>query len=124
MRRAQKDRFKTYNFVEDEQGVLRCPEGHEMEFIRKSGSLKTNGRYEKILGYYGGTKCDQCPSKKLCSPKKDRRIISVRDGAAKIEREITLNLETEVGREYRKQRSIQAEGAFGQIKEDYRFLLL
>lgn len=56
--------------------------------------------------------------------KKNRRIISVRDGVAKIEREITLNLETEVGREYRKQRSIQAEGAFGQIKEDYRFLLL
>ena len=121
---SKKDRFKTYNFVEDEQGVLRCPEGHEMEFIRKSGSLKTNGRYEKILGYYGGTKCAECPSKNMCSPKKDRRIISVRDGAAKVEREITRNLETEVGREYRKQRSIQAEGAFGQIKEDFRYTRL
>lgn len=121
---SKKDRFKTFNFIEDEQGVLRCPEGHEMEFIRKSGSLKTDGRYPKALSYYGGTKCEECPFKKFCSPKKDRRIIGVREGSAKMEREITLNLETEKGIEFRKQRSIQVEGAFGQIKEDFRYTRL
>lgn len=122
--RSKKNQFKAFKFIEDDQGILRCPEGHEMELIKTSGLRKTNGMYEKRINYYLGTRCAECPFKKQCTPKKERRFLQVREGLPRMDQQVSMNLETETGREYRKQRSIQAEGAFGQIKEDFRYTRL
>ena len=66
--------------------------------------------------------CSGCPRKSECCKSKSGRKILSRDVVLnEFYQKVDENLSTEYGKELKKQRSIQAEGAFGVIKEDMKF---
>lgn len=120
----KKDRFRYYNFAENSEGKLLCPEGHEMEALGSWIPSRQDGRYTKVKIKYMCRHCKECPFKEQCTPKKDYKYITKTAELERLQHEAEVRLNSEAGKEARKQRAIQAEGTFGQIKEDYRYIRL
>ena len=66
--------------------------------------------------------CTGCPRREKCfKGKYENRKITISQNFVRQKREATERITTEEGIELRVNRSIQVEGAFGVIKEDYGF---
>ena len=97
-----------------------CPAGQKIR-ARYTGIQKTKSGYEREVTYYECNDCSQCPHKKKCTRSKGNRKLQVSkkflaQRAASLER-----ITSPKGIELRMNRSIQSEGAFGVIKQDYGF---
>ena len=97
-----------------------CQFGRKIQ-AKYVGKQKTKSGYEREVTYYECEDCSDCPHKKKCTRAKGNRKLQVSkkfiaQRAASLER-ITTN----EGKILRMNRSIQSEGAFGVIKEDYGF---
>lgn len=67
-------------------------------------------------------KCEGCPFEDECCKSKNHQKILNRDVVLEeMYTTVDENLSTEFGKELKKQRSIQVEGAFGVIKQDMKF---
>jgi transposase len=104
--------YRAQNFRVDKNGNYLCPQGRKMILIhtKKSG--------QKI---YESSSCLRCPLAKDCKKGKGKRRIEVSEELWGYQKEARDNLKTEFGIELRVQRSIQVEGAFGILKEDFKF---
>lgn len=85
------------------------------------GTQKTKSGYEREVTYYECDDCSQCPCKKKCTRAKGNRKLQVSkkfisQRAASLER-----ITSSKGILLRMNRSIQSEGAFGVVKQDYGF---
>ena len=85
------------------------------------GKQKTKSGYEREVTYYECDDCSQCPLKKKCTRAKGNRKLQVSkkfisQRAASLER-----ITSPEGIILRMNRSIQSEGAFGVVKQDYGF---
>lgn len=82
-----------------------------------------SGEYLKIIQRYKSKNtCAGCPHRKECyKGKGENKIVSRNVILDKLYAAVDDNLSSEFGRELKKERSIQAEGAFGVIKEDMKF---
>jgi len=85
------------------------------------GKQKTKSGYEREVTYYECDDCSQCKFKKKCTRAKGNRKLQVSQKfiaqrAASLER-----ITSPKGIQLRMNRSIQSEGAFGVIKQDYGF---
>jgi transposase len=97
-----------------------CQAGQKIR-ARYVGIQKTKSGYEREVTYYECDDCSQCPYKKKCTRSKGNRKLQVskkfiEQRAASLERIISPE-----GVLLRMNRSIQSEGAFGVIKQDYGF---
>lgn len=115
--------YNPLNWETDEKGYKICPKGHIFNQI-ESEENKTEGEYLRIIQKMTSTEsCEGCPSRKECyKSEKERRIISKDVVLNEFYEEVDRNLSTEFGKELKKQRSIQVEGAFGVIKQDMRYV--
>ena len=108
--------FRAVNFRTDEAGNLVCPNGRTFRFAyRKAVKGNLYGRQEEI---YECEDCSGCPYAEQCKKTERNRTIRLNQELTSMHREVLENLESVHGALLRMNRSIQAEGTFGILKED------
>ena len=107
-----------YNAKRDE---YTCPGGRKLMFRRKSEKVTENG-YTISTKYYSNDKCGRCPHRDKCHKSKNGyRTIKVNQVILEHRPKVLEALTSEEGTLLRMNRSIQVEGVFGVLKEDYGF---
>ena len=111
-----------YNIEED---YYICAYGKKL--VPVSSKFKTSkSGYKSIVTIYESESCDECPYKNKCTKAKGNKRLHVSKDFIKKRKESLNNITTPEGKLLRVNRSIQVEGAFGVLKQDYgfrRFLL-
>ena len=110
------DPFRAVNFPIGEDGVMRCPNGKTFHF-KYCMHVKGNnyGRKEEV---YECEDCTGCPHADRCKNTDKNRTIRVNQELTAMHQEVIENLESIHGALLRMNRSIQAEGTFGIMKND------
>lgn len=116
---TDKNRFKSYQMKPNERGEIICPAGHTFTFIKETTDKK--GRYERKTKHYQNEHCQDCPLKAKCTKAKKGRTLKITEKLIEYQEEVKTNLATDEGKELMTQRSVQAEGIFGEIKQDYQY---
>ena len=107
-----------YNAKKDE---YTCPDGRKLKFRRESKKTTENG-YVVSTRYYSNDKCGRCPHRGKChSSKNGYRTVRVNQALNEYRPKVLKALTSEEGALLRMNRSIQVEGVFGVLKEDYGF---
>lgn len=110
------DPFRAVNFRIDEQGVMRCPNDKEFHFLyRKNVRGNQYGRKEEL---YECEDCSGCPYAEKCKKTDKNRTVRINQELTSMHQEVIENLESIHGALLRMNRSIQAEGTFGIMKND------
>jgi len=102
-----------------------CQNGKKLKAVY-TGSRKSKSGFESEITYYECDSCEDCPHKKTCTRSKGNRKMQVSKKFIEQRKQSLENITSEQGKLLRINRSIQVEGAFGVLKEDYgfrRFLL-
>ena len=86
----------------------------------RHGEVKKNpyGRQEEV---YECEDCTGCPHAEKCKRTPKNRTVRINEELTRMHREVLENLESIRGALLRVNRSIQAEGAFGIMKQDRRY---
>ena len=118
-KKYREDPFRAVNFRVDEDGNPVCPNNKKFHFLR-TVPVKGNrfGRTEEL---YRCEDCSGCPHKGKCSKAKGNRIIRLNQELTCFHEEVLKNLNCIHGALLCMNRSIQAEGAFGDIKWNRSF---
>ena len=110
------DPFRAVNFKTDEAGNLVCPNGKCFKLAyRKAVKGNLYGRQEEI---YECEDCSGCPYAGQCKKTEGNRTIRLNQELTAMHQEVLDNLESTHGALLRMNRSIQAEGTFGIMKQD------
>lgn len=110
------DPFRAVNFPIGEDGVMRCPNGKAFH-LQYRQHVKGNqyGRQEEV---YQCEDCSGCPYAEKCKKTDKNRTVRINHELTAMHKEVMENLESIHGALLRMNRSIQAEGAFGVMKND------
>lgn len=108
--------FRAVNFKIDQEGNLRCPNDKTFHLAYRH-PVRGNqyGRQEEV---YVCEDCNGCPYAAQCKKTDKNRTVSINRELTAIHKEVIQNLESIHGALLRMNRSIQAEGTFGIIKND------
>ena len=110
------DPFRAVNFRIDEQGVMRCPNDKAFHFLyRKNVRGNQYGRKEEL---YECEDCSGCPYAEKCKKTDKNRTVRINQELTSMHQEVIENLESIHCALLRMNRSIQAEGTFGIMKND------
>ena len=110
------DPFRAVNFKTDSSGNLICPNNRKMLFAyRKAVKGNKYGRQEEV---YICEDCSGCPYATQCKKTDKNRTIRLNRELTQIHEEVLENLNCIHGALLRQNRSIQAEGTFGIMKQD------
>ena len=113
------DPFRAVNFKTDAAGNLVCPNGKTFRFAyRKAVKGNLYGRQEEV---YECEDCSGCPYAGQCKKTDRNRTICLNQELTSMHREVLENLESVHGALLRMNRSIQAEGTFGILKQDRNY---
>lgn len=114
--------FNTLNWETTEEGYKVCPEGRVFDH-HIYDRYEERREYLRIIQKMGSEEsCEGCSFEGECCRNKDKRKVLTRDVVLnEMYATVDENLSTEFGKELKKQRSIQVEGAFGVIKQDMKF---
>lgn len=110
------DPFRAVNFKVDDEGTLRCPNGKAFKFLYRS-PVRGN-QYGRQEEYYQCEDCSGCPYADKCKKTANNRRIRLNEELTSMHKEVVDNLESIQGALLRMNRSIQAEGTFGILKND------
>jgi len=113
---------KRENMVYDaDSDIYTCSQGRKLILKRTYDSKLSTREYVSKISLYECESCQDCPSKPKCTKAEGNRTIKVSKKFMKL-RELSLsNIMSAKGVVLRLNRSIQAEGAFGVLKEDMGF---
>jgi transposase len=103
-----------------ENDTYTCPAGDTFTPIYTTVRKSTSG-FESTVTVYECQGCSSCPQKKDCTRAKGNRKISVSKNFIALREKSRERITSEQGKILRMNRSIQSEGAFGVLKEDYGF---
>jgi hypothetical protein len=122
----QDDIFRTENWeynTKDKYYV--CPDGRKLT-LRKTEKRKNGSGFTVTVGRYECESCKYCRLKKQCTKAKENRSIERNERLLRLRRKACRVLEDERYKPLRKQRSVEVETVFGQIKgnQGYRRFLL
>lgn len=125
-RSFKQDISKRENMSYDEANdTYTCYAGKTLSALYVKKQRSKNG-YESEVTVYECSDCSGCPCKDKCTKAKGNKRLYVSKNFIS-QRQISYeNIMSETGTKYRMNRSIQVEGAFGVLKNDYdfqRFLL-
>ena len=97
-----------------------CHAGKKLHplFLNKQ---KNKSDYESEVTVYECEDCTGCPYKENCTKAKGNKRLYVSKSFLEKRQESYENILSETGILYRMNRSIQVEGAFGVLKNDYEF---
>jgi len=125
----QKDatRVQNWHYVAERDEYI-CGYGRRLKFLNDKKQLSDNG-YESLIRVYESEGCTGCPYREKCvksdKPGANRRIY-INRRLHELKEAAKTNLDSEKGKEMRSKRSVEVEGAFGDIKGNSgvrRFLL-
>ena len=120
-RSFKKDISKRENMGYDEMtDTYTCHAGKKLQavFLKKQ---KSKSGYESEVTVYECEDCTGCPCKEKCTKAKGNKRLYVSKSFLEKRQESYENILSETGILYRMNRSIQVEGAFGVLKDDYEF---
>jgi len=117
----KKKTYHSQNFRTNENGNKVCPQGHEFNIL-KNEKYNEEGKYLQIIRTYGCGKCEGCPVRDKCTTSETGRHVQINPILNEMQEKVDENLSTKEGKEMKKQRCIQAEGVFGEIKQDYEYV--
>jgi hypothetical protein len=111
------------NWETDEYGHKICSEGHVFDQELSDKYDDESGKYLKISKQFTSLKsCEGCPKRNECyRGTKETRTISRNEIMEQFYGYVDETLSSEFGMELKKQRTIQVEGAFGVIKQNFKF---
>ena len=120
-RKYTKNIFNKDNWYRDEvTGDYICP--NFQRFKWKKDVEKKKGDYLRIDQIHScGDKCLFCPLHAECTKSTGSRMIKVNPVLEEMKEAVRQNLGTEEGKELKKRRSIEVEGAFGIIKSNWEY---
>lgn len=111
------DPFRAVNFKIDDNGIMRCPNNKTFKLkYRKNIKGNLYGRQEEI---FECEDCGKCPYAEQCKKTDKNRTVRVNEELTNMHKEVIDNLESIQGALLRMNRSIQAEGTFGIIKNNH-----
>lgn len=113
------DIFRSVNFKRDEEGNIICP--NNKKFIKIKNKYIKGNVDKRFTEVYQCEDCKGCPYRNKCCNGKNNRVININEELTMYHKEVRENLASERGIQLRINRSIQAEGTFGVIKQDYNF---
>ena len=120
-RSFKQDISKRENMGYDETtDTYTCHAGKALKplFIKKQ---KSKSGYESEVTVYECEDCTGCPHKEKCTRAKGNKRLYISKSFLEKRQESYENILSEKGILYRMNRSIQVEGAFGVLKNDYEF---
>lgn len=120
-RSFKNDISKRENMIYDEENdTYICHNGKKLipQYVTKKTSK--NG-YESEVTMYECKSCEGCPYKEKCTRAKGNKRMGVSKKFISLRQESYENITSKLGIQYRMNRSIQVEGAFGVLKNDYEF---
>ena len=82
---------------------------------------KSKSGYESEVTVYECEDCTDCPYKERCTKAKGNKRLYISKSFLEKRQESYENILSETGIKYRMNRSVQVEGAFGVLKNDYEF---
>lgn len=119
--KIKKDRYHKNNFIYNEkEDKYYCPEGKSLEFYNEKEYINVSG-YKQRARIYKGTECKDCKFLELCSKSKEGRTIQINKDLEKYKKKARENLLSPLGKELRKQRNVDIETIFGDIKQNQGF---
>lgn len=121
----KKKNIKFDLYYNKEQDCFYCPMGQPMLHVGKRKRITSNG-YEQHYHRYQALNCDGCPMRGSCNKQKGEYVVEVNHNLKNHLEKARELLNSEQGIKYRKQRSIEPEPVFGNIKQNKgykRFLL-
>ena len=115
-KKYHEDPFRAVNFPIGEDGIMRCPNGKDF-YLQYRKNVKGNkyGRQEEV---YQCEDCSGCPYAEQCKKTDKNRTVRINRELTAMHQEVIENLESIQGALLRMNRSIQAEGTFGIMKND------
>lgn len=119
----KKKKFNPYNWDNTKEGYKICPNG--LVFDKNiSDTYDESGDYLRIKQKMTSKEnCEGCLHMEECCRNRKHQKVLTRDVILdEFYSVVDENLSTEFGKELKKQRSIQVEGAFGVIKQDMKFV--
>jgi hypothetical protein len=125
-RKWKGDRFKTENWEYNKKGKYYvCPDGRKFT-LRETKRKETDSSYPITAERYECESCKYCRKKKQCTKAKGNRVIERNERWLRLKQKARRTLEDGRYVELRKQRSVEVETVFGQIKGNlgYRRFLL
>ena len=105
---------------DEENDEYTCQNGKKLKAVYM-GTRKSKSGFESEITYYECENCEGCPYKKSCTRAKGNRKISLSKKFIEQRKKSLKNITSPLGILLRTNRSIQSEGAFGVIKENYKF---
>ena len=105
---------------EENSDTYICHAGKKLipQFIKKR---KSKSGYESLVTVYECEDCSSCEYKEKCTRSKSNKRLYVSKSFLEKRQESYENILSETGILYQMNRSIQVEGAFGVLKNDYEF---
>ncbi len=118
----KKKKFHALNWPENKEGYKVCPAGRTFDqYVRDSYHNTPRGNLSISRMYREKEKCEGCQFRKDCLKEDKPRHIGINAVQEEFQSTVDRNLNSEAGKEMRRQRSIQVEGAFGVIKQNMKF---
>lgn len=114
-----KEGKKKKRFEMDSEGNYRCSEGKLFDYVDSVENVK-NGVY-RITQNYRCHACNECPKRDPCTKAKDGKTLAINVVYEEMKQVVQKNLNSDLGIKQRIRRSIEAEGAFGIIKQDWDY---
>ena len=112
----REDPFRAVNFPIGDDGTMRCPNGKAFHLqYRQNVKGNAYGRQEEV---YQCEDCSGCPFAERCKKTDKNRTVRINRELTAMHQEVIDNLESIHGALLRMNRSIQAEGTFGIMKND------
>jgi len=106
-----------YNETDD---IYTCPNGNLFTYLH-SYERKSKSGFVSDVSVYECSGCNECPLKASCTKAKGNRTLHVSKDFVKLRQAAYDLITSDEGKELRLNRSIQVEGAFGVLKQDYGF---
>lgn len=97
-----------------------CPQGYLFRALYET-KRKSKSGFESHVTVYECSGCMECPQKKLCTRAKGNRRLQVSKNFIALRTAALSRITSGQGECLRLNRSIQSEGAFGVLKENYGF---
>lgn len=115
-KKYREDIFNKDHFAyEKETDRYECPVGRKLPY-KETQKRKTSTGYETEQRIYECEDCSGCLRAKECKKGQGNRSIQINARLAAYKAQARANLESEKGRQLRKQRGIEIESVFGDIK--------
>lgn len=119
--REQVGRAENMSYLGDEDSYV-CAAGRKLPLRHETTDINKSGQFE-TTAFYRCEDCSGCPCRKACCKAQDDKPkeLKIKPDFRKWREVSHTNITSEKGVLLRMNRSIQVEGAFGVLKQDYGF---